>query len=140
MPWIAKRLARRFKPGPSPIRLGVSALTEMRNEAEKQADYVRDLLFDDWIRRSVVDAAMPAEWTKARALYDNYLAHARVVGPMLEAERLLMLEAATETAWGRMMSSLFQKKRRGTGWHYPLKCRSRPKPESIAKGKRGSNP
>jgi hypothetical protein len=101
----------------------LTALQKARAKAEKLACAVRSEAFDDWIRRCVVTAPTPSEWTQARALYENYLVHARAYGRNRTEKRLSVQELATETQCGRMMATLFPKKRRSTGWHYPLRCK-----------------
>jgi len=110
----------------------VTALQEARAEAEKQAGWLQDLVFDDWIARCVEEANDPREWTQARVLYEDYLSHARTIADrepikreyrsVTEAKRRVALQAlATETMWGRIMATLYPKKRRGKGWYYPLR-------------------
>jgi len=125
MPNLAKRLQSMTKPRPPVVVVAFTALQEMRAEALKQADYFRLVVFNDWVERCVEHADEPREWTQARVLYENYLAHTRSFGEKEEARRVSVQEQATETHWGRMMSSVFPKRRRGSGWHYPLKLRAR---------------
>lgn len=101
----------------------LSALQQARAKAEELASAVRDDVFDDWVRRCVADAQLPDEWTQARVLYENYIAHARRYGENRAQRAQSVLVLATETQWGRMMATLFPKKRRRAGWYYPLRCR-----------------
>ena len=80
MPFIAKKLERRTKPLPSKIDMAITGLQQARAEAEKQAGWLQDLVFDDWIRRCVVEVDDPRDWTQARVLYEDYLVHARTFG------------------------------------------------------------
>lgn len=98
-------------------------LQKARAKAEELACAIRSEAFDDWVRRCVVAAELPSEWTQARTLYENYLSHARTYGRNRSQQAESVRELATETTWGRMMATLFQKKRRGSGWHYPLKLK-----------------
>lgn len=94
----------------------------MKKAEELRAD-VRNDAFDDWVRRCVVTAQEPTEWTQARILYENYLAHAKTYGNNRADRALSVQELATETQWGRMMATLFPKKRRRAGWYYQLRCK-----------------
>lgn len=100
-------------------------LQRARALAEEAANAVRTAAFEDWIRRSVCEAKTPAEWTQARVLYDNYIAHAQRFGDNREQRVQSVQALATETQWGRMMGTLYaNKKRRASGWYYPLRCKS----------------
>lgn len=101
----------------------VSALQQARAKAEELTGAVRSAAFDDWVRRCVVDAQTPSEWTQARTLYESYIAHARRFGDNRAQRSQSVLALATETQWGRMMATLFVKKRRSAGWYYPLRCK-----------------
>ena len=81
---------------------------------------MRDEAFDDWIRRCVVNAERPDQWTQARTLYANYAKRAAEYGSNRGHRALLEQAIATETQWGKMMGSLFPKKRRASGWFYPV--------------------
>lgn len=121
MPFLAKRLERRAKPLPSKIDIAITGLQQARAEAEKQAGWLQDLVFDDWICRCVVEVDDPRDWTQARVLYEDYLTHARAFGKKANEKRVALQELVTETQWGRMMVTLYPKKRRTAGWFYPLK-------------------
>jgi hypothetical protein len=101
----------------------LTALAAARKKAEQLAGDIRTDAFDDWVRRSVVTADDPREWTQARVLYENYLTHAKTYGNNRTQKALAKQEAATETQWGRMMATMFTKKRRTAGWYYPLRCK-----------------
>jgi hypothetical protein len=101
----------------------LSALGKARAKVEELAGDVRSDAFDDWVQRCVVTAQVPSEWTQARILYENYLAHVKTYGQRAAHRALSIQEAATETGWGRMMATLFLKKRRTAGWYYPLRCK-----------------
>lgn len=100
-----------------------SALQQARAKAEELTGAVRSAAFDDWVRRCVVDAQTPSEWTQASTLYENYIAHARRFGENRAQRSQSVLALATQTQWGRMMATLFPKTRRSAGWFYPLKLR-----------------
>ena len=123
MPFIAKKLERRAKPLASKIDMAITGLQQAREEAEKQAGWLQDLIFKDWIERCVVEVDDPREWTQARVLYEDYLAHARTFGKKVHEKRVALQELATETQWGRMIGMLYPKRRRTAGWFYPLKRR-----------------
>lgn len=100
-----------------------SALQKARAKAEELTGALRTAAFDDWVRRCVVDVKTPTEWTQARTLYENYIAHAQQFGDN-RAQRAQSVQAlATETQWGRMMATLYLKKRRTKGWYYPVKLK-----------------
>jgi hypothetical protein len=98
-------------------------LKAARKKYEEAAAAVRDDAFDDWIGRYVVTADRPDEWTQARELYENYLKRAKDFGNNRGDKALAKQELATETQWGRMMGSLYPKKRRRNGWYYPLRLK-----------------
>lgn len=100
-----------------------TALTKARAKAEELAGAARDAAFDDWVRRSVVEAKRPDEWTQARVLYENYFTHVQRFGRNRTQRAQSVQVAATETQWGRMMATLFAKRRRASGWFYPLRCK-----------------
>jgi hypothetical protein len=103
--------------------LAVTGLQQARAEAEKQAGWLQDLVFDDWIERCVIEVDDPRNWTQARVLYEDYLAHARTFGKKAHEKRAVLQELVTETQWGRIMATLYPKKRRTAGWFYPLQLR-----------------
>ena len=100
-----------------------TALHKARAKAEELAGVVRHAAFDDWVRRCVVNIKEPSEWTQARTLYESYLTHAKTYGRTRTHRALSVQELATETQWGRMMATMFPKKRRSAGWYYPLRCK-----------------
>lgn len=119
--WEAKRLEARLEPPPPYVDVAITALKRARAEAATAADWVQDTYFRDWAVRCVVAAKTPAEWTQARVLYEDYLWNARFYGKDRVEKTALTVALATETQWGRMMARLFPtKKRRSTGWFYPL--------------------
>lgn len=105
------------------IKETFTALQKARAKAEELAGAVRNAAFDDWIRCCVVAAKRPDEWTQARTLYENYVAYAQRFGRNRSQRALSVQELATITQWGRMMATLFPKKRRRAGWYYPLRCK-----------------
>lgn len=105
------------------VEANFTALQKARTRVEELAGAARDAAFDDWVRRCVVSAEIPSEWTQARVLHENYLAHAQRYGRTREQRAQSVLALATETQWGRMMATVFPKKRRASGWYYPLRCK-----------------
>lgn len=101
-----------------------SRLQAARRKVEILAAAVRDEAFDDWVRRELEPARDPREWTVARTLYESYVSIAATYGGSRAARRNSRLELATETRWGKMMGSLFSKKRRESGWYYPLRVKN----------------
>jgi hypothetical protein len=101
----------------------LTALGKARAKVEELAGNVRSDAFEDWVRRSVVTAEVPAEWTQARILYENYLEHAKTYGNNRTQKAVAKQELATETQWGRMMATMLPKKRRTAGWYYTLRCK-----------------
>lgn len=101
----------------------LTALAAARKQVEQLSGKLRNGAFTDWVRRSVVMADVPSEWTQARTLYEDYLTHVKLYGRNRAHKMLSSDEAATETQWGRMMATQFPKKRRTAGWYYPLRCK-----------------
>lgn len=105
-------------------RADFKKLKAARRKVEVLADAVRSAAFDDWLRRNVVIAQRPDEWTRSRELYEGYVRHAGKYGNNRGDKRLATEELATETAWGKMMGSVFPtKKRRRRGWYYPVRLK-----------------
>jgi hypothetical protein len=98
-------------------------LQQARKRVEEMATAVRSDSFDSWVRCSVVTAERPNEWTPARELYDSYLRHAKIFGRNRAQKGLAQQVAATETTFGRMMTTLFPKTRRTNGIYYPLRIK-----------------
>ena len=99
-------------------------LKAARRKVHALGEVVRSEAFDDWLRRGVVIAERPDEWTPARELYEAYVRHAGKYGNNRGDKRLATEELATETAWGKMMGSQFpNKKRRRGGWYYPVRLK-----------------
>lgn len=99
-------------------------LKAARTKVLKLGDAVRDEAFDDWVRRCVVMAEQPREWTQASVLYSSYLRQAKDYGFNRGDKRLAKEELATETRWGRMMGSVFPtKRRRRNGFYYPVRLK-----------------
>lgn len=96
---------------------------ETRRKLENLSAVIRDEAFDDWIRRYVVIAERPDDWTQTRVLYENYLKRAMAYGRNREDRRISKEVLATETRFGIMMGSLFPKKRRTKGCYYPLRLK-----------------
>lgn len=111
------------------VEANFTALQKARAMAEELAGAARNAAFDDWVCRCVGTAKTPDEWTQARVLYENYIAHAQRFGRTREQRMLSVQGLATETQWGRMMATLatqVAKKRRASGWYYSLKCKRAP--------------
>ena len=100
-----------------------TALQTHRAKANELAGTARSAAFEDWVRQRVVTATVPAEWTQAHVLYENYIDHAQKFGSSREQRALSVQVMATETMWGRMMATQFHKVRRTKGWYYPLRCK-----------------
>ncbi|MFU3625106.1 hypothetical protein ACM7JP_17870 [Pseudomonas aeruginosa] len=98
-------------------------LKAARKKVEELAQAVRSDAFDDWVSCCVVTAKEPSEWTQARILYESYLRHAKSYGRNRGQRAESVQELATETQWGRMMATLFPKKRRRAGFYYQLRLR-----------------
>ena len=123
-PWKGDAMTNQPSEPPLPA-INFKKLKAARRKVHALGEVVRNEAFDDWLRRGVVIAERPDEWTQARVLYEGYLRHASRYGNNRGDRRLAAEELATETRWGKMMGSLFpSKKRRRDGWHYPirLKC------------------
>lgn len=105
------------------LELTFTGLQKARAKAEELAGAVRDAAFDDWIRRCVVTAKKPSEWTQARTLYESYLRHAQRFGSNRNQVAMSIQSLASETQWGRMMATMFPKKRRRAGNYYPIRCK-----------------
>lgn len=111
------------EPRPAKRSASFGKLRTARRKAEQLADVVRDEAFDDWVRRCLVVAHRPDEWTRASELYENYLKRASRHGGSRSARALSREAVASETRWGRMMGSLFVKTRRAKGWYYPVRLK-----------------
>jgi hypothetical protein len=83
------------------VRQPFTALQKARRKAEELAGVVRSDAFSDWVRRCMVPAKVPSEWTQARTLYESYVAHAWTYGLNRSQRKLSGQELATETQWGR---------------------------------------
>ncbi len=106
-----------------PEAMTLTKLKAARKKAQDLAAAVRCDAFNDWVTIYVVKAERPDEWTQARTLYENYLKRARDYGWNQPDKRVAKEELATETQWGRMMGTLFSKKRRRNGWYYPIRLK-----------------
>lgn len=115
--WVLK-----VTPTKEPIKSMVK-LKAARKKLEELAEVVRTEAFSDWISSGVVRAERPDEWTRAAELYEGYVRHAGKYGNNRHDKRLATEELATLTAWGKMMGSLFPKKRRPGGQYYPLRLK-----------------
>ena len=107
----------------SPKGTHLGKLKAARKKADELAATVRDTAFDQWVTKYLVAAERPDEWTRSRELYENYLKRAVTYGENRWDRTVVKLELATETRWGRMMGSLFTKRRSGAGWHYPVRLK-----------------
>jgi hypothetical protein len=118
-PFLAKP-SRRSK---SKIDIALTGLQQARAEAAKQAGWVQDLIFDNWIKNRVEEVDDPREWTQAHTLYENYLEHARAFGKKWKEKQAAFQALATETQWGRWMATRYTKSRRTRAVYYPLRCK-----------------
>lgn len=109
---------RRDEPKP---KMTVSKLQAARRKADQLGEVLRDEAFDDWVRRCLVEAERPDEWSQSRTLYESYLRHVAQYGSSRKARGLSRQVAATETRFGRMMGSVFPKVRRARGWFYNVR-------------------
>lgn len=110
----------------TPTREPIKSMVKLkahRKKLARLAEVVRTEAFDDWVASSVVTAQRPDEWTQARELYEGYVRHAGKYGNNRGDKRLATEVLATETAWGKMMGSLFNKARRRGGWYYPVRLK-----------------
>lgn len=101
----------------------VSKLQAARRKADQLGAMVRDAAFDDWVRRCLAEAVRPDAWAQSRLLYESYVSHAGRYGMTRAARGLSRQVVATETRFGKMMSSLFPKVRRARGWFYPVRLK-----------------
>lgn len=108
---------------PRPTTTNLKKLKAARKKVEEYSAVLRTDAFDDWIRRCTDTAGDPREWTRAALLYESYIRHAKTYGQNRPDKRLAKEELATETAWGKMMGSLFGRKRRRAGQYYPLRLK-----------------
>jgi hypothetical protein len=105
-------------------RNNLEKLKSVLRKAEELRVAVRDDAFDDWVRRYLVEASEPREWTQSRTLYENYLKRAKVFGRNRGDMALSKLELATETRFGILMRDAgITKKRRAKGWYYPVRLK-----------------
>jgi len=110
-------------PAPKTPRRTLDKLKTARSRVEALTTFVRDEAFDDWVRRCLVSATEPATWTQAADLYRSYINHAGSYGRNRGDRELAKLALATETRWGKMMTSIFTKQRRTRGWYYPVRLK-----------------
>lgn len=111
---------------PPPAKPTTTNLKKLKAARKRVAEYsavLRTDAFDDWVRRCTETAEEPREWTQAESLYESYLRHAKKYGANRPDKRLAKEELATLTTWGKMMGSLFGKKRRRAGQYYPLRLK-----------------
>lgn len=109
---------------PSRPRRDLDKLKDARRTVARLSAELRGAAFDEWLRRCVVNAGRPDEWTQSTVLYENYLKRATAYGTNRTDRALIAIELASATRWGRMMGSLFDKKRRSAGWYYPLRLKA----------------
>ncbi len=98
-------------------------LQRARQKVEQLATAVRTNAFNEWVDCCTAPAKTPDEWTLARELYASYLRHAQAHGRNRMQRGLSQEVLATETAWGRMMGTMFPKTRRTHGVYYPLRIK-----------------
>ena len=118
-PWGSSEPLKHKKPDTANLK----KLKAARRRVAEYSAVLRTDAFDDWVRRCTETAGEPREWTRAALLYESYLRHAKTYGSNRPDKRLAKEELATETAWGKMMGSLFGKKRRRAGQYYPLRLK-----------------
>lgn len=106
-----------------PRSMAVTKLKAARKKVEELAAVVRSDAFDHWVSRSIVKAERPDEWTQARLLYESYLRQAKTYGWNNRDKAATQVELATETQWGKMMTTMFPKKRRRAGQYYPVRLK-----------------
>lgn len=106
-----------------PTTTNLKKLKAARKKVEEYSAVLRTDAFDDWVRRCTETASEPREWTRAAPLYESYVRHAKTYGANRPDKRLAKEELATQTAWGKMMGSLFGRKRRRGGNYYPLRLK-----------------
>lgn len=112
-------------PRPRKPKNAFKSMKEARKEIEEAGTGIRNEGFDAWVRRYVVPAERPSEWTQAAVLYENYLKHARRWGNNRPDKRLSELELATETRFGIMLREIgLMKKRKRGGYFYPLRLKA----------------
>jgi hypothetical protein len=112
----------------TPEREKLASMTKLkaaRARVKELGAVVRNEAFEHWRNKFVVIAERPDEWTQAAVLYASYIKHAASYGNNRGDKRLAKQELATETAWGKMMGSLFDKKRRRAGQYYPVRLKQR---------------
>lgn len=110
----------------TPEREKLASMTKLkaaRAKVKELSAVVRDEAFEHWRNKCVVIAERPDEWTQAAVLYASYIKYAASYGNNRGDRRLAKQELATETAWGKMMGSLFDKKRRRAGQYYPVRLK-----------------
>jgi hypothetical protein len=106
---------------PRPI---LEKLKAARRKADELRLAVRDDAFDEWVRRYLVAAEVPKDWTQAAVLYANYLERASTYGTHRVDRSIVKLELATETRFGILLRDAgFTKNRRSKGWYYPVKLK-----------------
>lgn len=112
-----------------PRKPDTTNLKKLKAARKKVAEYsavLRSDAFDDWVRRCTETATGPREWTRATELYESYERHVQRYRDNRPNKRLVKETAATMTAWGKMMGSLFpnkQRRSRPNGWYYPLRLK-----------------
>ena len=106
-----------------PTTTNLKKLKAARKKVEEYSAVLRTEAFDDWVRRCTETAGEPKQWTQAELLYNSYVKHAKKYGANRPDKRLAKEELATLTAWGKMMGSLFGRKRRRAGQYYPLRLK-----------------
>lgn len=111
------------RPTPKTSRRTLDKLKTARRQVEALGALVRDEAFDEWVSRCLVPATDPASWTQAADLYRNYISQAGSYGRNRGDRALAKLALATETRWGKMMTSVFPKQRRTRGWYYPVRLK-----------------
>ena len=102
----------------------IEKLKEARKKVKEFSTDVRDEGFEAWLRRCVVAAPAPSDWTQSADLYAAYLRWIRKFGGNHGDKAISRVEVATHTRFGLLMKSMgLTKKRRPGGHYYPLKLK-----------------
>jgi len=124
-PWHDPDKPERAPPKERTPRKNFKKLKEAQKKIEALRVVIRDDAFDEWVRRCLVEAETPKEWTQSTVLYANYLKRAKAYGWNRPDKRLSKRELATETRFGLLMRDVgIPKKRRAKGFFYPVRLKT----------------
>lgn len=104
----------------------IRPLQKARKEAELQAGWFRDRLFDTWVKGYLIDADSPRKWTRSTELYEHYVAYSALKFADRKNSILAQSTIATHTHWGAIMATKYPKTRRPSGWFYPVYLNPKP--------------